>query len=66
MANGSVQTGERTLSPEEATTNHASSDKDARAGRLAAVMSVHGMWKDAPDKPHDGVAYQREVRPEWR
>jgi hypothetical protein len=38
---------------------------DARAKRLAAIMSVHGMWKDDPDKPRDAVAYQREVRAEW-
>jgi hypothetical protein len=66
MANGTVQMGDRESAPEEATTNDASLDKDARAGRLAAVTSVHGMWKDDPDKPHDGVAYQREVRAEWR
>ncbi|MYM95667.1 hypothetical protein [Duganella vulcania] len=38
----------------------------ARAKRLAAVMSVHGMWKNDPDKPRDAVAYQREARAEWK
>ncbi|GJI96000.1 hypothetical protein RugamoR57_27180 [Duganella caerulea] len=38
----------------------------ARAKRLAAVMSVHGMWKHDPDKPRDAVAYQREARAEWK
>lgn len=37
-----------------------------RARRLAAVMAVHGIWKDDPSKPQDGAAYQREVRAEWR
>lgn len=37
----------------------------ARAKRLAAIMSVHGIWKDDPTKPKDPVAYQREVRAEW-
>lgn len=38
----------------------------ARAQRLAAVMSMHGIWKDDPTKPQDGAEYQREVRAEWR
>jgi uridylate kinase len=38
----------------------------ARAQRLAAIMSVNGMWKDDPDKPRDAVEYQREIRAEWR
>jgi hypothetical protein len=38
----------------------------ARAKRLAAIMSVHGIWKDDPTKPKDGVDYQREMRAEWR
>jgi len=38
----------------------------ARAERLAAVMSVHGMWKNDPDKPRDAVAYQRGARAEWK
>jgi hypothetical protein len=37
-----------------------------RAKRLAAIMSVHGVWKDDPGKPQDAVAYQREARAEWR
>lgn len=37
----------------------------ARAKRLAAIMSVHGMWKGDPDKPRDAVEYQREMRAEW-
>lgn len=36
-----------------------------RAKRLAAVMAMHGIWKDDPTKPQDGVDYQREVRAEW-
>lgn len=42
------------------------STEDVRAKRLAAAMSVNGMWKDKEDKPQDGLAYQREVRAEWR
>lgn len=38
----------------------------ARAERLAALMSMHGIWKGDPDQPQDGVAYQQEVRAEWR
>lgn len=38
---------------------------EARARRLKALMPTFGLWKDDPDKPHDGVAYQREVRAEW-
>ena len=37
-----------------------------RAKRLAAIMSMHGIWKDDPNKPKDPVAYQREVRAEWQ
>jgi hypothetical protein len=37
-----------------------------RARRLAAVMAMHGIWKDDPTKPQDGAAYQRDVRAEWR
>ena len=37
----------------------------ARDKRLAAIMSVHGMWKGDADKPCDAVEYQREVRAEW-
>jgi hypothetical protein len=36
-----------------------------RAKRVAAVMSMHGIWKEDPSKPEDPVAYQREVRAEW-
>jgi len=42
------------------------SAEDARAKRLAAAMSVNGMWKGMEDKPQDGLAYEREVRAEWR
>jgi|GEM_PF-1938475 len=42
------------------------SAEDVRAKRLAAAMSVNGMWKGKEDKPQDGLAYQREVRAEWR
>ncbi|ELX09442.1 hypothetical protein Jab_2c15080 [Janthinobacterium sp. HH01] len=37
-----------------------------QAKRLAAVMRMHGIWKDDPTKPQDGAEYQREVRAEWR
>lgn len=47
--------------------HRADASTDARrAKRLAAVMAVHGIWKDDPTKPQDGAAYQREVRAEWR
>ncbi|WP_296002064.1 hypothetical protein [Rugamonas sp.] len=36
----------------------------AHAQRLAAIMGMHGIWKDDPTKPQDGVEYQREVRGE--
>ncbi len=32
--------------------------------RLAAIMSVHGMWKGDPAKPRDAVEYQKEIRAE--
>jgi len=37
---------------------------EARAKRKAAIMSMHGIWKNDPTKPKDPVAYQREVRSE--
>lgn len=37
-----------------------------RERRHAAIMSMHGIWKDDPTKPHEGVEYQREVRDEWQ
>jgi hypothetical protein len=49
-----------------AATSTAAASAAARAQRLAAVMSMHGIWKDDPTKPQDGVEYQREVRAEWR
>lgn len=36
-----------------------------RAKRLAAIMSVHGIWKDDVSKPKDPVEYQRQMRAEW-
>ena len=51
--------------PDSALSADASLDAK-RAQRLAAVMVMHGIWKDDPSKPQDGVAYQREVRAEWR
>ena len=39
---------------------------EARARRLKALMTMQGIWKGDPDKPQDGVAYQQEVRAEWR
>lgn len=36
-----------------------------RERRHAAIMSMHGIWKDDPTKPRDGAEYQREVRAEW-
>ena len=46
--------------------NDAAAAQAERAKRLAAVMSMHGIWKDDPTKPQDGAEYQREVRAEWR
>jgi hypothetical protein len=46
--------------------NDAALEQAERAKRLAAVMSMHGIWKDDPTKPQDGAEYQREVRAEWR
>jgi hypothetical protein len=39
---------------------------EARARRLKVLMPMQGIWKGDPDEPQDGVAYQREVRAEWR
>lgn len=39
---------------------------EARARRYKALLPMQGIWKGDPDKPQDGVAYQREVRAEWR
>ena len=49
-----------------ASSNVSSAELDDKAKRWAAVMATHGMWKDDPTKPKDAVAYQREVRAEWR
>lgn len=38
----------------------------ARARRMEALMSMQGIWKGDVNKPQDGVAYQQEVRAEWR
>ncbi len=46
--------------------NDVAAEQAERAKRLAAVMSMHGIWKDDPTKPQDGAEYQREVRAEWR
>ncbi|MYM23411.1 hypothetical protein GTP46_12215 [Duganella sp. FT135W] len=46
--------------------SHNASTEAKRAKRLAAIMSMHGIWKDDPSKPKDPVAYQREVRAEWQ
>lgn len=46
---------------------HGTANPDAdRARRRAAIMSMHGIWKNDPTKPHDGAEYQREVRAEWQ
>jgi hypothetical protein len=50
-----------TVSPPTAHNNLAAE----RERRRAAIMSMHGVWKDDPSKPHDGAEYQREVRDEW-
>lgn len=39
-------------------------DNAGRFLRLAAIMSVHGIWKGDPDKPRDAVEYQKEIRAE--
>lgn len=33
--------------------------------RIAARNAAFGIWKDRDDAPHDGLAYQLEVRAEW-
>jgi hypothetical protein len=38
------------------------SKKPSREMRRAAIASVHGLWKNDPDKQQDGLEYQREVR----
>lgn len=46
--------------------SNSASAEARRAKRLAAIMSMHGIWKNDPSKPKDPVAYQREVRSEWQ
>jgi hypothetical protein len=59
--------GQRAEAPVAHAATAADTPADAlRAKRLAAVMGMHGIWKDDPTKPQDGVEYQREVRAEWR
>lgn len=51
---------------DSAAKSDSASAETRRAKRLAAIMSMHGIWKDDPSKPKDPVAYQREVRAEWQ
>jgi hypothetical protein len=52
--------------PRSAVDSISSAEQDDKAKRWAAIMATHGMWKGDPTKPKDAVAYQREVRAEWR
>jgi hypothetical protein len=58
--------GKQKTSAEAAPPDTQETKLEARARRLEALMPMQGIWKGAPDKPQDGVAYQREVRAEWR
>lgn len=40
--------------------------EQTRARRLGALKAVEGLWKDRTDIPKDGLAYQEEMRAEWR
>ena len=37
-----------------------------RKQRLAALRRVAGIWANRIDIPADGLAYERELRNEWR
>ena len=39
-----------------AVTNDANAEQAAKARRWAAVMSMHGIWKDGPTKLQDGFS----------
>ncbi|PIL46356.1 hypothetical protein CR105_04590 [Massilia eurypsychrophila] len=58
--------GKRKANAEAAPPDTQETKMPARARRLEALMPMQGIWKGDPDKPQDGVAYQREVRAEWR
>jgi hypothetical protein len=58
--------GKRKANAEAAPPDTQETKLEARARRLAALMPMQGIWKGDPDKPQDGVAYQREIRAEWR
>jgi hypothetical protein len=40
--------------------------EDRRQTRLAILMRSSGLWAGEPNKPKDGLAYQEELRAEWR
>jgi len=65
-ANAALAIAEAASAPPLETTKPPLTAEQARAKRIEAVMSVHGMWKDKPDMPQDALEYQREVRAEWR
>lgn len=50
--------------------SNVSADKAAkeqrRLERLALLMRSNGIFAGDPDKPKDGLAYQKELRAEWQ
>lgn len=40
--------------------------EDRRQARLAILMRSNGIWAGEPNKPKDGLVYQKELRAEWQ
>lgn len=40
--------------------------ENRRQARLAILMRSSGIWAGEPNKPRNGIAYQEELRAEWR
>lgn len=58
---GTPPVGIVTIPPSDAKTR-----EDRRQARLAVLMRSNGIWAGDPNKPKDGLAYQEELRAEWR
>lgn len=39
---------------------------EQRRRRAEALKAAEGIWKNRADMPRDGVAYQEQLRDEWR
>jgi|GEM_PF-3095065 len=40
--------------------------EERRRRRAVALKAAEGLWRDRTDVPKDGVAYQEQLRAEWR